>query len=245
MPTVLRTTTIALQVCSTLALGLVGCASTGAGAVPSSSAPIAAPASSESAPKHAAAPVQTLAQDDQAAAAPGPASSDTPAPSDQPGDGLRKASRPPLELLTGNNVVYVLNFASSAIGASTKQQCESQNADPGAARECEAKERGKIPIESIRFVKDASGQYWWVTFNRYRGNLLKWHRIQFLPGKQDADSVSLTLTGKDKGIAPMTHVPASLKIELPNDYSIVVSDPDYGAMLYDAKIGLMEPEKAD
>jgi hypothetical protein len=61
-------------------------------------------------------------------------------------------------------------------------------------------------------------------------------------GKQDADSISLTLIGKDKGIAPMARVPAALKIELPNDYSIVVSHPEHGAMLYDAKIGLMDTE---
>jgi hypothetical protein len=61
-----------------------------------------------------------------------------------------------------------------------------------------------------------------------------------LPGKEDADTIHLTLIGKDKGIAPMARVPASLKIELPNDYSVVVSDPEHGDMLFDAKIGLMD-----
>ena len=151
-------------------------------------------------------------------------------------------SRPPLDMLTGNNVVYVFNFTSSAVGSSAKEQCESRADNPAAARECVAKERSKIPVESVRFVKDGGGQYWWVTLNRYKGNLLKWHKIQFLPGKQDADRVSLTLTGKDKGIAPMPRVPAALNVELPNDYSIVIKDPEYGPMVYDAKIGVLEPE---
>lgn len=159
---------------------------------------------------------------------------------------MRKASRPPLEMLTGNNVVYVLNFVGSQVGTSAKERCESQNGDNrAAARDCLAKERGKLPVESVRFVKSASGQYWWVTYNRYKGNLLKWHSIQFLPGKADADSVSLALTGKDKGIAPSPHVPPSVKIELPNDYSIVISDPEYGALLFDAKIGLLEPDQPE
>ncbi len=72
---------------------------------------------------------------------------------------------------------------------------------------------------------------------------LEWHKIQFVPGKQDADRVSLTLTGKDKGIAPMPRVPSALDVELPNDYSIVIKDPEYGPMMYDAKIGLLEPER--
>lgn len=154
-------------------------------------------------------------------------------------DGLRKASRPPIDLLTGNNVVYVFNFAGSAKGEAAKAQCESQG-EQAQVRECLANERSKIPVESVRFVKDAHGQYWWVAYNRYKGNLLKWHKVQFLPGKADDDTISLSLVGKDKGIAPMARVPASLKVELPNDYSIVISDPELGQMLYDAKIGLMD-----
>ncbi len=162
-------------------------------------------------------------------------------PKEEPRDGLRKASRPPLELLTGNNVVYVFNFAASARGEAAKAQCESQG-DPASMRACMKTERDKIAIESTRFVKDEHGQYWWVTYNSYKGNLLKWHRVQFVPGKEDADTITLNLVGKDKGIAPMARVPASLKIELPNDYSIVVSDPEYGSVVYDAKIGLMDKE---
>ena len=146
-----------------------------------------------------------------------------------------------MDLLTGNNVVYVFNFPSSAKGIAAKQQCESAG-DPRVVRDCLNKEREKIAVESVRFVKDGSGQYWWVTYNRYKGNLLKWHKVQFAAGKQDADTISLTLIGKDKGIAPMPRVPASLKVELPNDYSIVVSDPEHGAMTFDAKIGLMDAE---
>jgi hypothetical protein len=167
-------------------------------------------------------------------------------PAAEPRDGLRKASRPPIELLTGNNVVYVLNFSASKVGESAKERCESEHTDdPGAARECVNKERGKVAIESVRFVKDPSGQYWWVTYNRYKGNLLKWHKVQFAPGKEDADTIRLTLQGKDKGIAPMPRVPAALEVELPNDYSIVIRDPEHGQLMFDAKIGLMEAEPSD
>lgn len=149
-----------------------------------------------------------------------------------------------MDLLTGNNVVYVLNFSGSAKGEAAKAQCESEG-DPASVRKCVEAERSKVQVESVRFVKDAHGQYWWVTYNRYKGNLLKWHKVQFMPGKEDADTISLTLVGKDKGIAPMPRVPSSLKVELPNDYSIVISDPEHGDLMYDAKIGLMENEQSD
>ena len=237
MRTVFGTT----AVIATLSLAW-GCASSGAASGPAASTPST----------NANEPVAAAAKPAPAAPVPGAAASapeaqpvaDAGAPAAaEPRDGLRKASRPPIELLTGNNVVYVLNFSASKVGESAKERCESEHTDdPGAARECLNKERGKVAIESVRFVKDPSGQYWWVTYNRYKGNLLKWHRIQFLPGKGDEDSVTLNLTGKDKGIAPMPKVPSLLKIELPNDYSIIVSDPEYGAMMYDAKIGLLEQD---
>ena len=220
---------------SFICLSLAGCA-TAPPAPPASPTP---PVASKSAP--AATPVAQAPQpatETPSAAEPAPSS---PPASEEPRDGLRKASRPPMDLLTGNNVVYVLNFASSAKGEAAKAQCDSLG-DVAAVRDCLTKERSKVQVESVRFVKDAHGQYWWVTYNRYKGNLLKWHKVQFVPGKEDADTISLTLIGKDKGIAPMPRVPAALKVELPNDYSIVISDPDNGDMMYDAKIGMMEPD---
>jgi len=236
MPSVLRSTPVtAFTLFASVGLALLGgaCAS-----------PAAAPSAYPTAEAKAASKSTEPAAAEHAEAAPSEANKEASKPADEPGDGIRKASRPPLDLLTGNNVVYVFNFTGSAVGTSAKEQCESSSADnPAGARECVAKLRGKIPVESVRFVKDGAGQYWWVTLNRYKGNLLKWHKIQFVPGKQDGDSVSLTLTGKDKGIAPMAHVPNALNVELPNDYSIVIKDPEYGPMMYDAKIGLLEPEQ--
>lgn len=213
---------------------VVGCAS--AAAPPTSTA--AAPPARDSQPRVAevAAPAAAAAE-----AKPAEPATEDRKPADEPRDGLRKASRPPLDLLTGNNVVYMLNFKGSPKGEAVKAQCESEG-EPSAVRACVEKERSKVAIESARFVKDAHGQFWWITYNRYKGNLLKWHKVQFVPGKEDADTISLTLVGKDKGIAPMARVPASLKVELPNDYSIVVTDPEYGELLYDAKIGLMDPQ---
>jgi hypothetical protein len=221
---------------SVICSSLVGCAA----AAPPPSAPTAsaAPQPAAPAPAHAAkaAPAEAKAAE--------PIKGESATPAEEPRDGLRKASRPPMDLLTGNNVVYVFNFAASPKGEEAKAQCEGQG-DLAAARACVAAERNKIQIESVRFVKDARGQYWWVTYNRYKGNLLKWHKVQFAPGKEDADTIRLTLQGKDKGIAPMPRVPAALEVELPNDYSIVIRDPEHGQLMFDAKIGLMEAEPSD
>lgn len=223
--------------------GLTGCASQGA---PAKGQDTAAVDQHSSAEKPTQAPTdatsRTAAADAGTSTDAKAAEPSTPAASnDGPGDGLRKASRPPAELITGGNVVYVFNFKESAVGTAAQEACQREAAgDPRAERECFDKARSQVPVESVRFVKDKSNQYWWVTYNRYKGNLLKWHRIQFMPGAETDSTISLTLIGKDKGIAPLARVPRALAINLPNDYSIVIQDPELGAMAYDAKIGIME-----
>lgn len=164
------------------------------------------------------------------------------APTDAPTreEGLRKASRPPTELITNPTVLYVFNFKESEVGKAAQEQCQASSggaADAMAA--CLQKARGKVPVESVRFKKKGA-EYWWVTLNRYKGNLLKWHIIQFQIGEEQGDRVTLKPFGKDKGIAPMAKIPAKLEIALPNDYSIVIDDPEFGKMTFDAKIGAIE-----
>jgi hypothetical protein len=224
--------------------GVFGCASQGAPA----KSPDTAAEQHSSAEKPTQAPSdagnRTAAAEKRTSPDAKPASQpSTAASNDGPGDGLRKASRPPAELITGGNVVYVFNFKESAVGSAAQEACQREaGGDPRAERECFDKARNQVPVESVRFVKDKSNQYWWVTYNRYKGNLLKWHRIQFMPGAETDSTISLTLIGKDKGIAPLARVPRALAINLPNDYSIVIQDPELGAMAYDAKIGLIESD---
>jgi hypothetical protein len=167
-----------------------------------------------------------------------------PAPPPAEDSAIRKASRPPLELISIPNVVFIFNFKESEVGLAAKSRCDEEAPDdPREHRACLDKARGKVPVEFTRFVKDDSGQWWWVTYNKYKGNLLKYHKIQFTPGEETAESIVLKPFGKDKGIAPMAKVPRTLQIDLPNDYSIVLHDREFGKMVFDAKIGLMEPEK--
>jgi hypothetical protein len=156
-------------------------------------------------------------------------------------DGLRKPSRPPNDLITGPNLVYMFNFKESEVGQQAREKCQADFGDsPREVAACMEKARSKVAVESVRFLKDKSGQHWWVTYNRYKGNLLKWHKVMYKPGEETDDRITLNLIGKDEGIAPMPKVPRSLQVELPNDYTIVVKDPEHGAMTYDAKIGTME-----
>jgi hypothetical protein len=224
--------TIARSLISVLVLAA---ASVGCGSAPAPAA--AAPESSPppTTPEPAAEPAE---QDD--APAPATSSSESTEP-DPRADGLRKPSRPPADLITGPNLLYVFNFSDSAVGQNAKSECGERAGDsPKELAACLEKARSKVPVESVRFVKESSGELWFITYNRYKGNLLKWHKVQFQVGKESSDRVTLNLLGKDRGIAPMASVPRSVDVELPNDYTIVVHDREHGRMSYDAKIGMME-----
>lgn len=166
---------------------------------------------------------------------------DEPAEVDPRADGLRKASRPPGDLITGPNLIYMFNFKESEVGKAAQETCSEQAGDsPKAMAACMEKARSKAQVESVRFVKAKSGEHWFITYNRYKGNLLKWHKVQYQAGEETDDRITLNLIGKDEGIAPMAKVPRSISIDLPNDYSIVLNHPDHGAMYFDAKIGTLE-----
>jgi hypothetical protein len=201
-------------------------------------APEKPPATPEKAVAQAAKPDPKPAQAETQAA-----TASEPSEADPRADGLRKPSRPPAELITGPNLVYMFNFKESAVGQAARERCaEGAQDTPREMAACMEKARGKVAVESVRFIKESSGALWWVTYNRYKGNLLKWHKVQYQPGEETNDSIKLNLIGKDKGIAPMARVPRTLSIALPNDYTIVVNDPEQGPMQYDAKIGMLEDE---
>jgi hypothetical protein len=215
-----------------------GCSSAPAVA-PVAASPSPEPAESKPKTQAAVATTQKPASHDKSTtkAAPEPPPASEPAPTQ--GDGLRKASRPPIDLLTNSNATYMLNFSESEVGKTAKEECEASSDDRGEVSACLQKARAKIPIESLRFIKKG-GEYWWITLNRYKGNLMKWHIIQFQVGEEKTDWVALKPVGKDKGIAPMARIPRTLEIDLPNDFSIVMKDPEFGKLTFDAKIGLFD-----
>lgn len=214
-----------------------GCSSAPIAPAETPSSPPPATSSAPAEPKPAAAPASSASTEQTA---PKENSEPAAAASENTTDsGLRKASRPPVELITLPGSLFVFNFGESDVGKAAKERCSTSASNPSEMAECLQKARDKVPVESARFLKKGN-EYWWVTLNRYKGNLLKWHVIQFQVGEEKSDRVTLKLVGKDKGIAPMARVPRTLEIELPNDYAIVLNDPDLGKMSYDAKFGKVE-----
>jgi hypothetical protein len=192
-------------------------------AAPAASAPAAAPAAPASAQSAAATP-------------------ETPPPAvstSAPDDDALKPTRQPREIVTLADTLFLLAFESSEAGKAAEKKCaETASQTPGAEAACMAAARDKILVNAMRFKQDAAKNWWWSSLQKKGNALALLHRVMFDFGDETERTLVLNLKGADQGMAKWAKVPRELRIEVLNDYTIAVTDPQFGKLLYEAKIGL-------
>ena len=148
-------------------------------------------------------------------------------------------TRSPRDIITAPDVLFVFSFASSEIGDKTEERCAKLAKDnPKKQNQCTAKERKKITQDVVGFSQDKKGKWWWLTARLKGSRLVPLHKVQFEFGEEKADSIVIKPIGRDKGKKPWANVPRKVTIGVPNEFSIVLTDPKYGRMVYEAKIGI-------
>ncbi len=147
--------------------------------------------------------------------------------------------------VTAPEVVFMFSFNESDAKAKAEKECDAKagnNAEKRGA--CMAAARRRVEADGYHFMQDDKGQWWWLVIRQKGSALAYLHRVPVEFTKDSATSVTLKPTGKDKGTAPWAHVPSEIVIETPNEYQIVVQDPELGRVVYEAKLGLLNAEKA-
>jgi hypothetical protein len=159
---------------------------------------------------------------------------------DKPADtGMPPVTRTPKDIITAPDLLFVLSFSSSEIGEKTEAECAKKSKDdPKKTNQCAAKERKKIHNDVVGFSKDKNGKYWWLTARMQGSKLTTLHKIEIEFGEEKSDSIVIKPIGKDRGAKPWVNPPGKVKIGVPNEFSIVLDDPTYGKMVYEAKIGI-------
>lgn len=147
--------------------------------------------------------------------------------------------------LTAPEVVFMFSFNESEVKEKAEKECDKKAGSDAEKRgACMAAARRRVEADGYHFMQDDKGQWWWLVI-RQKGNALAYlHRVPVEFTKDSATSVTLKPTGKDKGTAPWAQVPNEIVIETPNEYQIVVKDPELGRVVYEAKLGLLNAEKA-
>jgi hypothetical protein len=146
--------------------------------------------------------------------------------------------RSPKDIITAPDVVFVLAFAKSEVGEEAQQACAKKAKDDRKQKACMEKERKKVTSDMVSFAKDKKGKWWWMTARMQGAKLTYLHKVAIEFGEEKADSISIKPLGKDKGKKPWKQVPDKLTISVPDEFSIVLTDPTYGKMVFEAKIGI-------
>jgi len=209
---------------------IVACGGGSASAPPASGSEKAAPAGSAKAPEASAAP-------DAGAAAETPspeAKAETaPAKKDEP-----KPSRPPHDVLTQKDTLFMLNFDESDAGKAAQESCSKSTKDPKSLATCIGKERAKIDADGHGFKKDKEGNLTWVVVHRQGKILLTIHKMHMAFANETDNTIVVKPEGKDTGKRP-GGVGGDFTVDVPSDYRIVIGNSRVGKLVYEAKIGLV------
>jgi hypothetical protein len=150
-----------------------------------------------------------------------------------------KVTRTPRDILTAPDVIFMFSFNQSDMKDAAEKRCDSEVKDnPKKRADCMTKEKKKIEADGIAF-KQEKGNWYWLTIQRKGKTLVNLHMVPIEFGKEDDHSIVLKPVGKDEGKL-RGGAPGETKVEVPNEYEIVIQDPKLGKMVYEAKIGLTD-----
>ena len=100
------------------------------------------------------------------------------------------------------------------------------------------KARDKFLPDVLRFKKDEQGRVSLVIYKRAGSSLREVYLSAIELTEEGTDSVHIKFIGREKGQRPLFKTGKNL-VQVPNDYSIELSDPQFGKLTYNAKIGLV------
>jgi hypothetical protein len=166
-------------------------------------------------------------------------SSDSAAPEAGPGPVQRTAK----DIVTAPETTFMFSFNQSEPKEKAEERCDAQaKGDAKTKALCMKKESSKFGEDGLQF-KQEGGKWYFITVRRKGKTLTTLHKIPFEFGEDKADRVVLKTTGRDTGKAPKGNVPKEIVIEVPNEFSIALKDPDAGRLVYEAKIGITSADK--
>lgn len=149
-------------------------------------------------------------------------------------------SRRPTEILTGPTVAFILDYQASTPYETAESACDADSKGDSAARaDCMQKARGDFKADVLHFKKEA-GRWWLIVYQRQGSSLPEVYKVSFEFADEKHDSVTLRLKdGGTQGARPFFAGNRQIQVSLPDDYSIRLSDPKLGQLVYKAKVGLV------
>lgn len=167
-----------------------------------------------------------------------PEASETPAPQPEPEPQPSGPSTPPAELLTETDTAFMIDYANSAPKKHAETKCAGD--DPKARAECLQKERSEFLSDVLTFKKSASGTVTFTIYRRQGSQLQEIYTVAAELQDKSPTEVVLKVKGRGKGTRPLFATQGSTTVTLPDDYTLLLEDPRFGALKYTARHGLVD-----
>lgn len=152
----------------------------------------------------------------------------------------KKKGVDPEEVLIREGTTFMLNFRESDIGKKAEAACEKKSGDDVAKKaNCLSKALNSMDREGIMFDEDG-GQWWYIRIGIEKGAKVEYNRVQVAVGKPEGNTIKLVTSGQDKAARRKGKVPSELKFEVPDEYTVILHDPDRGRMVFEPKLGLFD-----
>jgi hypothetical protein len=191
-----------------------------------SSPPASSPASAKSTPAAAVEKHGTTGEVPPAAA---PAAST--AASDSTGE---KPTRPPHEILQLKDTIFKFNFDESERGRIASETCDQKAAsDPRKRSACMSAARDALDVPDGYQLQRVGDDWMWKAVRLRGARLTTLSKTPIEFGAETDDSIVVKFLGK-----PSKNLPPELKVAVPSDYRIVLTDARYGDLVYEAKVGI-------
>lgn len=115
--------------------------------------------------------------------------------------------------------------------------CKKKNKDAAKQEACLKDIEKAASAEGFRYEKDDKGNWWWVSFASEKDKEVVVNKLMF---KIDSDgevggSAKLKPEGKDMGKKPMAKLPPEVVIDVPDENTMVMTDPKKGKLTFKKK----------
>jgi hypothetical protein len=145
-----------------------------------------------------------------------------------------------LKGLTHPGVVFMVEYSlTDAYQRATDACIAEAKADAKKRAACPSRVREQFTADVIRFSEDDDGRLWWMIYKRKGDELVETHSTRVELDVSAAPAVTMKTLGYGTGKRQLFKGLSRIEIGVPNEYSIEIQDPEFGRLVYDAKVGLV------
>ena len=135
-------------------------------------------------------------------------------------------------------IAYMVNYPVSGAKDVADAKCTKKFPAPEAKAACMEKERNKFTADVLIFQKTDEGQ--WISIFKRNGNALsQMSKSKVALGEDTVEKLNIKVED-DHGWRPLFAGKKGFEVKFRDEYSIELEDPQYGRLVYDARIGLID-----